>query len=288
MVGNFGAAAAAAKLLGLDAVQTANALGIAEAHCLHPSRAKNYLKMTMTKESGGWGAITGVTAALLAQAGFEGPETVFDMPDNDPEPMAALGQEWEIRRLYFKPYCLCRYCHGPIDGLLELMRQNGLGAGDIKRVEIGTAVPAVNGMVNYRPQNTWEAQFSIPYALGAALAEGTVMPAQIAGTRLQEDMILKQVDKITVVVDPEADALRPGMVAARITVETKAGDSYVTFVSHPLGSPENPMSEDELREKFCCLTAPVLGSGLNQRLYQRLSDLETVSDITTLVDEFQP
>ena len=288
MVGNFGAAAGAAKLLGLDTKRTANALGIAEAHCLHPSRAKNYLKMTMTKEAAGWGAFTGVNAALLAEADFEGPETVFDLPDNDPEPLDSLGREWQIMRLYFKPYSLCRYCHGPVDGLLDIMRRHDLRAEDISGVEIGIAVPAVNGMVNYRPQNTWEAQFSIPYAVGAAIAEGVVMPAQIANERLGEESILKQADKITVVVDPEADALRPGMVAARVTVETGAGGRFSTFVSHPLGSPENPLSEEGLRQKFDCLTAPVLGPDLNQQLYRRLADLETVSDITTLVDELQP
>jgi len=288
MVGNFGAAALTAKLIGLDAAQTANALGIAEAHCLHPSRAKNYMHMTMTKEASGWGAMTGVSAALLAQAGFEGPETVFDMPDNDPEPLATLGTEWQIRRLYFKPYSLCRYCHAPIDGLFVLMQQNGLSTEDIRRVEIGTAVPAAGGMVNYRPENTWEAQFSIPYALGAALAEGTVLTAQIADIRLHDDVILDQADKISVVVDPEADALRPGMVAARVTVETKAGSRFTTFVADPLGSPENPLSEAGLHQKFGALTEPALGPDQSQRLYQRLSNLEKVADVTTLVDEFQP
>jgi 2-methylcitrate dehydratase PrpD len=288
MVGNFGAAALAAKLIGLDVTQTAHALGIAEAHCLHPSRAKDYMHMTMTKEASGWGAFTGVSAALLAQAGFEGPETVFDMPENDPEPLAGLGREWEIRRLYFKPYSLCRYSHAPIDGLLAIMRQNGLSTGDVSRVEVGTAVPAVNGMVNYRPQNTWEAQFSIPYAVGVALAEGMVLPAQIAGERLKDDVILDQADKISVVVDPEADALRPGMVAARITVETTAGGRFTTFIPDPLGSPENPLGEAALRRKFDALTEPTLGPDRSERLYARLSDLTAVADITTLVEEFQP
>ncbi len=288
MVGNFGAAAVTARLLGLDAMRTAHALGIAEAHCLHPSRAKNYHHMTMTKEAAGWGAMTGVSAALLAEAGFEGPETIFDLPDNSPEPLATLGQEWEIMGLYFKPYSLCRYAHAPVDGLLDLMRENQLVAADVAGVTVGIATPAVEKMLNYRPENTWEAQFSLPYGVGAALADGVVLPAQIAPRRIHDTAILAQVDKVSVVVDAEADALRPGMVAARVTLVTAAGETLTTFVSHPRGEPANPLSAADLAEKFKSLTAPGLGPEKSAELFRALSDLEAVGDVAPLVADFQP
>lgn len=121
--GTYGSAASAAKLLGLSTEEIINTLGIAEAHCpfsfpIDTSRGGP----AMTKECMGWAAMTGVTAACLAQAGFTGPITIYDLPEYTQEPWETLGREWEILNLYFKPYAMCRLGHASVDGVFELVK----------------------------------------------------------------------------------------------------------------------------------------------------------------------
>jgi len=285
MAGTYGAAAAAARLLGLDRERTRHALGIAEAHCLHPSRAKQFTTMMMTKEAAGWGAMTGITAALLAQAGFEGPDTIFDLDDFNVEPLATLGREWEVMRLYFKIYSSCRFTHAPLDGVVELMREHGLKAADISDVTIGVAFHAAT-MINRRPANIWQAQFSIPFVIGALLAEGAVTPAQMNERRLEDAAILAQADKVTLVGDAEVDALRPGMVPARVRLTTTDGRSFETYIAHPGGGPEKPHGATVLRDKFLTLTGAALGADRAEELVRCLDNLEEIGDAGEITARF--
>ncbi len=283
MVGTYGAAAGTAKLLGLSPGATAEALGVADAFAVQPSRAQFLKGKTMTKDSVAWGAMTGVTAALLAGTGFEGPATIFDLEEYHREPLQTLGTEWETMRLYFKPYASCRYTHAPLDGLLQLMRQNGLVAGDIRKVIIGFPSAAVRALGNYRPANTWEAQFSMPYVAGAALADGVVGPAQIAESRLGDTRLLAEVDKVSLVGDAEADALRPGMVPGRVRITGVDGREFETWVPYPRGAPENPLSDAEIKQKFLGLAGDAIGDGAAADLGVCLDRLEELADVGELV-----
>jgi 2-methylcitrate dehydratase PrpD len=287
MAGTYGAAAGAARLLGLDAVKTRHALGIAEAHCLYPSRAKKFTTMTMTKEAAGWGAMTGITAALLAQAGFEGPDTIFDLKEFNREPLATLGTEWEVMRLYFKTHSSCRFTHAPLEGLIEIMQQHKLSAADVNKVTVGVAFHAAT-MVNYRPDNIWQAQFSIPFVIGAYLTYGEVTPAQVNAEHLADAGILAQAQKVTLVGDAEVDALRPGMVPARVKVTTSDGRELETYVAHPAGGPEKPHSDAVLEAKFVALTGPALGADRSAALKQALDNLADLTDTAALAALFTP
>ena len=287
MCGTYGAAATTAKLLRLSPEETADALGIAEAHCLYPSRAKRFERMAMTKEAAGWGAMTGVTASLLAQAGFNGPETLFDLSEYNQEPLETLGKEWEIMGLYFKPYSSCRGTHAPLDGVFELIKQHNLTADNISRITARVGTNFAMSMANYRPANIWEAQFSIPFVIGVAIADGEVGPLQIAENRLADDALLSQVDKVKLVADPEVDSLasNKGMRSCKIEVETKDGREFETFVGYPKGAPQNPLSEEELIGKFRKLATRTVGAERTEDLVQCLAKLEDIGNINKLVDK---
>ena len=285
MAGTYGAAAGAARLLGLDAAKTRHALGIAEAHCLYPSRAKQFTTMTMTKEAAGWGAMTGITAALLAEAGFEGPDTIFDLAEFAGEPLVTLGTEWEIMRLYFKTHSSCRFTHAPLEGLIELMQANALAPADVAEVTVGVAFQAAT-MVNYRPRNIWQAQFSIPFVLGAYLTYGQVTPTEVSVGHLADAGILAQAEKVSLVGDAEVDALRPGMVPARVSLSTTDGRKFETYVAHPSGGPEKPHDEVVLRQKFITLVGAILGPQRAETVAQVLNDLEDLADAGELIRQF--
>ena len=163
------------------------------------------------------------------------------------------------------------------------MKQNGLKAGDITRITVGVAGQAAT-MANYRPTNVWQAQFSIPFTLGAALAYGHVGPKETAATMLSDERIRAQADKVALVSDPEADSFRPGGVPARVTIETADGRRFQTWVPHPRGSPENPLSDDELRQKFMGLASDALGAGRAGKLDAVLADVERLDSVERLVE----
>jgi 2-methylcitrate dehydratase PrpD len=290
MAGTYGAAAVAAKLMKLSKEQTMDALGVSEAHCLYPSKAKRFDRTAMTKEASGWGAMTGVTAALLAKAGFEGPDTLFDLTEFNKEPLETLGKEWEILRLYFKPYSCCRFTHAPLDGVFELIKQHNLSADIVKEITVGISVPAaVKLFGTYDPPNIWQAQFSLPYVVAAALVDGEVGPKQFNDSRFSDGDIRRQAEKVKLVADEEAGALASdkGMRSCRVKIVTKDGNEFETFVGFPKGSPENPMSEDELSNKFLELAAISLGSEKAREVLIKLNSLEEIDSIKDIVEMLQ-
>lgn len=248
--GTYGSAAVAAKLMGLSKKEIASTLCIAEAHCPSPTYSFIWNKTHMTKEAPAWAAMTGVTAALLAAAGFRGAPTIFDMASSNQRPVELLGKEWEILGLYFKPYSSCRVGHSAIDGVLDLIKEHGIEANAVQKVTIGCSSDKGIKMSNYRPSNIWQAQYSLPFVIGAAILEGEVGPRQITEERLSAQKILGHGDKVTMVPDSEVQCLLPGHFSARVEIESIGKQRFQTFRKYPKGEPENPMNEEELVAKF--------------------------------------
>lgn len=280
--GTYGVAAAAAKLLKLNVDEITNALGIAEAHCPFPQIDTVITGTAMTKEGCGWAAMTGVTAALLAQAGFGGPVTLYDLPGYPKEPLETLGRDWGILSLYFKPYAACRLSHAALDGLLELVKQHNLTSDDIKTIAVSTSDYA-RGLSNYRPVSIWQAQYSIPFVIGAAIAEGEVGPEQVASDRLGDKVILDQADKVKIMSDVEVNALLPLMFGSKVKIVTTNGREFSTFKRYPRGGPQDPLSEAELKEKFVKLATKALGPDRAQDLGRCLDTLENIDNVSKLV-----
>ncbi len=271
--GPYGAAAAAAKLLKLGTKETMNALGIAEAHRPDPPLDPIWERPAMTKEAMGWAAMTGVTAALLAQAGFAGPRMIYDLPEFDKTPLETLGKEWLILDVYFKPYAMCRCGHTTLDGLLELVKENNLKADDISKITVGVASTATL-MINFPSATVWEAQYSIPFAVGAALMGGELSPEQMAESKLGDEAVLTQCRKVELVTDPEADALWPRSFSSRVQIEMKDGRKFEVFKRYPKGDTQNPISEEEVREKFKRLVVTTIGADRTEDLSKCLDKLE--------------
>mgnify|MGYP001074945098 CR=1 FL=1 len=285
--GTYGAAVAAAKLLKLSREEILHTLCIAEAHCPSPTYAFIWNQTHMTKEAPAWAAMTGVMAALLAQAGFRGAPTIYDLPTANKKSLEALGKEWEILGIYFKPYSTCRVAHAAIDGILEIVKTHHLLANHISRITIGCSSQKSLNMSNYRPTNIWQAQYSIPFAIGSALVDGEVGPKQIAENRLGDPLILQNADKVTLVRDPEVDALLPDHFAARIEVETTDSRKFQVFKRYPRGEPENPLSEKELTEKFNKLVSDVVGAVIADELRMILEKLENLNNMDEFVGKIR-
>ncbi|WP_433869158.1 MmgE/PrpD family protein [Saccharopolyspora sp. CA-218241] len=267
--GVFGAAAAAAVLRGLSVTETANALGIAGSHAgglfeflggsaeikrFHPGKA----------------ARDGIAAADLAASGLTGPTTVLEGVDGYfaayagaewfPERVrGGLGEEWVLRKTYVKPYPCCRHLHGAIDGALELRREHGIDPASITAVRVGT-FPIAARHSETDVDTILQAQLSLPYAVAVALTRGAVTLTDFGADARGDTAVRALADKVSVTVDPDADAAYPGGGRpARTTLELTGGRTCTTWVQHPYGEPANPLSDEALERKVRGLCEPVVG-----------------------------
>lgn len=281
--GTYGAAAAAGKLLKLTREEMANALGIAEAYAPVPKMGRIAKTGPMTKEAMPWGAMSGVTAALLAHEGFTGPTTIYDNPDYDRSCLDSLGKSYEMMKIYFKPYCACRYTHAALDVVLELVTEQALSPDDILNITVGVGSGA-SLLSTTRPTSIEHAEYSFPFLIGVALVDGKVGPKQVSEDRLNDKAVLKQADKVKVVFSKAVDDLLPAKFGAVVTIETKNGKKHQVKRDFPKGEPENPLTSKELEEKFRKWATTAIDCKRAEKVLSSIKNLENVSSINELVE----
>ena len=282
----FGAATVAGRLLNLTKRQLADALALAGASAPVPFGRKSGRRerpYSPIKGNSGWAALGGVQACFLSQNGFQGNRTFFD-GDNGFWVMAGsdrcrwplltenLGEEFWVGRLSFKPYPCCRYIHEALDSLRTLLARVdalGLHNEDIERVAIEGTDSIIRDFMVYRPQSLIDAQFSLPYAM--AMLVGRREP----GIEWMKEKNLRNPDthkfadlvKGTSTADhsEETEILSPNLKSL-VTIHTQKG-IFEERTPIALGEPGNPMSSEELSDKFHSLVASALGAGPAEEIY---------------------
>jgi 2-methylcitrate dehydratase PrpD len=289
--GTFGAAAAAGKLLGLDAAGIASAFGVAA------SQAAGSLQFLV---NGAWNkryqvgaaAMNGLIAATLASEGFVGAADAIEgkhgflrgYTDNPRLDMATagLGTVYETLKIGMKPYPACRYTHAAVDGLLALRKENSWSPDDIVGVTVGLHR---NGIIlvgapledKKRPRSVVEGQFSMPFAAAVALYKGSFG---------WDDYALlgnPEVDAIAALVDVHQDERLEGLrhpFGAHISVQT-AGGTFERHIADPSGEPDSFPDAAQIEDKFMTLARPVLKNAASS-LYSQLSGLETIADVSAM------
>lgn len=288
-MGGYGGAAAAAKLLKLNAEQTAQALGIGS--CIYPISTGGGMPIfgAMVKENIGWGGMTGVAAALLARKGYTGGFSLLNtrVDGTERHPFYPFdGVTWEILKTYFKPYPACRFCHAPLDALFRLMKEHGLKATDVSQVMVEAGLNA-SGLNTRRPLSVEHAQYSIPFTIGAALAYGKAGPDEVSEEKLRDPAILQQAEKVRVKSHPEMEALYPRRYAATVHLRTAAGQQYSLRKETALGDFDEPVSPDWVKEKFISCAVPVIGEGNARRALALVEGLERVPSVGELIERLR-
>lgn len=292
--GVFGATAAAGKLLGLDGDGIRSAFGIAL------SQAAGSMEFltdgAWTKRSHvGQAAQNGLICAVMAGEGFKGPEQAFEgrygflhaySPSSEPEKAAAgLGEIWETMRLAVKPYPSCRYSHAALDGIVSLMKEHDITAGDVEEVEIGlpeTGWKIIGGPEDKtNPQSVVDGQFSMPFCAAVALREGGLEWDDYK-THLEDETTRALTRKVKAVVDERAEAVFPAKLSGVTRIKTSKGE-FEIFVTVPRGEPENFLDDDEFRTKFNGLCVSYLGEDQTQRLADQLLALEQANSISAVM-----
>lgn len=171
---SIGAAAVGARLLGLDGAATAHPLGIAEYSAPRGPMMRGVDHPTMVKDNSAWGAQAGVTAALLAAERFTGsPAELVAGPEWE-----GLGTRWLSLEQYFKPYPVCRWSHPAVQAVLSLLTDTAITVEKVELIEI-TTFEAATRLGTRQPQTTEEAQYSLPYAVAAALVHRDLTPETV-------------------------------------------------------------------------------------------------------------
>ena len=292
--GVFGAAAAAGRVLGLDAAAIADAFGIAL------SQSAGSLQFlangAWTKRfQVGWAAMAGLAAALTAREGFRGAAEALEgkagflraySPNPTPErALQGLGHQYELKETAVKPYPSCRYGHACVDAALALRAEHGLKPEEIEGVTMGLpnkGMLLVGAPLEYKqhPKNVVDGQFSGPFVVSCALVHGHFGWDSYA--RMDEPALRALMPKVVTEEDPDAQAEFPANMSGKLTVRAR-GRSFTKFVVVPKGEPANFLTEAELRAKFHGLADAVLGAERAAALADAVLGLAAAPDVHALL-----
>lgn len=253
----LGAAAVSARRMRLTRDQTRHALGIAEYHGPRSQMLRCIDYPTMVKDGSGWGSMSGVTAAMMAQAGFSGAPAITVEAADVAEIWADLGDKWLIMDQYFKPYAVCRWAQPATVGALDLQERYLPAVEAIEAVHIYTFHEAVR-LDSRRPRNTEEAQYSLPFPVATALVHGRLGISDLSGEALNDPLVLRLSDIIELIEHDPYNARFPEERFARIKVQMTGGQVYDSGPVESIWGADKPPTDEELGNKFRGLASELL------------------------------
>lgn len=291
--GTFGAAAAAGRAMGLGEAAMAAALGMAgtqaaglntffesgdDTKSLHPGKA----------------GLNGVLSALLAEFGATSPPDILGHPkgylaafSQEPRPeelVRGLGSTWCIMDNGFKFFPSILASHSPIGATLKIVVAHSPDVSRISNVAVNTYSTVKSHFSNKNVSTTMGARLSVPYCVAVALVDGKVTQEQFGPARFNDPLVQDLLSRVEIVSDPELSPLYPEKFPARVKVTMQDGSVYTDEMYYPKGDPNNPLSDDELREKFRSNAegfANVTDIELLMGMIENLSDLKDVSDLAS-------
>jgi len=305
VLANFGAAAVAAKLHGLDAERTLHALSIARSHC---SGTTEYASTggSIKRAHAGMAVRNGMESVDLARAGITGPQRfltgdrglyrtfIRKAVGDEASADFAPGQPLVIKNLAFKAFCCC----AANAGYIEAMQAVAHRAAEITAVDarIQTMTDAIVGNRNahiYAPRNIEELQYSLPAQMAlAALGKGNGYRAHrdFLEGRLQltpESDVLQFARRIKLTVSSELDQKYPRSFVADVTVTYKDGSTEHVFHDRVIGRPDKPFTPEQHRVKLDELTADVIGGERSARLFEMVDRLDPATPVRELTGACQ-
>jgi 2-methylcitrate dehydratase PrpD len=228
--GGLGAAAATARLLGLDATAIHHALGLAEYHAPIAHIMRSVAQPAMTKDACAWGASVGVGSALMAAGGFTSVDAAFLEED-----ASDLGSVWRLEELYLKAYPCCRWSQGAIRAALEARAGERLAPQDVEAVTI-TTFAAADALAKVVPATTEEAQYNLVWPVANAVATGGFTVADVLGP-WDDPEVASVMDRARVVIDPSLTDAFPARRLTAVDIELRDGRRLAAGPLEAAGEP---------------------------------------------------
>ena len=291
VLGPIGACAAAAHLLGLDADQTASALGLAVAGS---GGMKSCFGSDGKALMAGRAAESGVVCALLAAQGARGPHDAIENPNGfislvtggefDFTVLERLGSKWfllepgiDVKRI---PVCLSS--HAAVDVVMELVAKHAIESGDIEGIVCDVPPIVCKNLAYDRPHTVQQAQFSMQYAIATSLHFGEFGLRHLDLALIQSDLLLSLMSRISMHTGPmwsEHGLRTAAPEGASVTIYLQDGQALQGFRASARGCAAHPLTEDQIDDKFMACVQPSTGDGRARELLERLRRLD--SDVST-------
>src|SRR4030042_984165 len=290
IAGVCGATVAGARVLGFNPSKIENAMG------LNISQAAGSMQYL---DNGAWNkrlhpglaAHNAILSLFFSEAGFRGASHPLEGQygllrgySDSPSPeklVAGLGKEWVTLETGLKPYPSCRLTHGAVDAMIELHGVFGESLDEVEEVKI-TLSPKAYDIVGessprkISPEDSVDAQFSVYFQAAAALAEGIISWASYS--RLKDPKILKIARRIKVEKDTSFN-----IRTSKVILKTKEGDWQEKKVELPKGEPENPLTWEEVVEKFASSVRSVFSSGHQENIVKAVRGFERISEVESWI-----
>lgn len=280
---SVGAAAAAARLYDLSTEKFVQSLGITEAHTPLSPNMKSIANGSMVKESIGWGALTGLNGALLAREGFTGvvPEIIAD---NEKADLESIGEKFLLLDIYLKPYASCRWTQPAIEGLRKIKRENEVMPGETSEIIVETFEKALS-LNNPHPETSVAAQYSLPFVLAAYYLDEYLGPEQISSKAIGREDIRSLAEKVSLEVNDEIERRFPKECLSQVTIKMSDGSEFSSGVLKSRGTPDNPLSKEEVRAKFRRLSTGIMAKHQQSLILDGIDTLEK-HDLRDIIRNF--
>jgi 2-methylcitrate dehydratase PrpD len=290
--GVFGGAAACAKLKGFDVVHTSRAFGIAASHAA--GLRENFGTM-MKPFQAGHATESGVVAADFAAIGWTAAEQILEAQRGffhayggtyDPAAIVdRLGKPWTLQNpgVSIKPFPSGSLTHPGMTELMRLIRANSIKAADVEHVDVGTNRNMPNALIHHHPTTGLQGKFSMEFCMAILLLDGKADQTKYTDAVVNRDDVKKMIERVRFYVDPEAENAGYDKMTTIIKITLKDGRTISGRADFGKGSPSDPMSYDDVAEKFrgCAAFAEWPSAKANQ-VIEMVRKLEDVSDVRTL------
>lgn len=291
VAGPVAAALAAGVAMGLDRDCLLAAVGLA---CSTSSGIKSFAGGSgggmVKRMHAGRSAESGVRMCQLAARGFSGPRAaldgkfglleVFGGNGADASQLSrGLGEHWAADDIWVKVYPMCGGIHSAAQGLHQLRGERPLAAGDIEEVRVGVSAFAARNNGEREPDDTMGAQYSIPYCAAVALLGDPRDPAMFAESAIRAPAFREVARKVSLQVDAEAENLYPRKLAARVELRLKNGEVRTASVVDAHGTPSDPCTSSERRERFARLASAAVPAAAVEAVLASAGELEAAPSV---------
>jgi 2-methylcitrate dehydratase len=244
-------------------------------------------------------AQAGVIAAMMAKEGYEGPVEVIEGKEGLTEVLSNvkwnldeltknLGTEYLITSCSYKAFPTEALTHQPISAALQLCREQKLSHKDVEKILVETTTRGADILSDpskYQPDTKETADHSLPYVVAVAVVDGNVLPESFHDEKLHDPAIRELLPRIEVVADDEIDRLFPRTKRARVTITTTQDQSFTAETDFAKGSPQDPMTDEDVIAKFKANVSRALSASKSETLVDSIFNLDECEDVGALMPE---
>ncbi len=282
----------AGRLLSLTEEQLVNAIGVSACHS-HTIGCPTAGKLTMMKNTVDPLAVqAGVLAALMAKEGYTGTEEIFEGKEglmdvygpawNEDRLVDGLGDTFRIMECSLKAFPTEALTHTPITATLKAVSEHNIQPEQIKEVLVTTTARAYDILFDpakYEPDSRETADHSLPYCIARAILDREITITSFDDDHLQDPRLKALMPKIKGEADAEFESMFPTKQPARVVIRTTDGQEHSVYLERPKGSPREPLTEEELDEKFTALTDAYLTDEGRRRIRDAVFTCDTLPGV---------